>query len=406
MVHPGRVPGFSHPGELRVVVVTNVEPSNLRTIVAPLIRRRDIGSLSVVRDAAGPELGAKVTYLLPRSLSRTLVGRIAGRIARLLRHMRRCRPDVLMLIHWFPDAFYAMPLAAFFGVPVVGHIVGGRAELRDGARKVALTRLPLAVKWTAERLTKASLRRARVLTFTGGETREWYERQGVVGPRMVVLRAEMLADDAPRAWAERRTHIAYVGRVDADKRFDRCLRALRRVAERMPDLCVEVAGIGEPEARVLPDFESLKSALGDRLRFLGQVPHETVQDLLTRSLVLLLTSDSEGKSLAMLEAMSHGTVPVVTRVGDLAEVIEQSEGGIAVPLTGNEEENALRLAEATLGLLAGPDVWTARSRNAWRFVQREHGPTATADDWNEILTAIRQGSHVPGRDPFATDGAT
>ena len=51
----------------------------------------------------------------------------------------------------------------------------------------------------------------------------------------------------------------------------------------------------------------------------------------------MLTSRSEGLSIAMMEAMSNGCVPVVSNVGDLADAVEHGITGMLVDSDDPEE---------------------------------------------------------------------
>jgi glycosyltransferase involved in cell wall biosynthesis len=61
--------------------------------------------------------------------------------------------------------------------------------------------------------------------------------------------------------------------------------------------------------------------------------------------VYLSTSLSEGMSNALLEAMSHGVMPVVSRVSGAEDLVEEGVSGFLLP-PGDESALAARLAEA------------------------------------------------------------
>ena len=126
-----------------------------------------------------------------------------------------------------------------------------------------------------------------------------------------------------------------------------------------------------------------RAVLGDGLRLTGRV--ERVSEVLRRARVLLLTSDTEGRTLAVLEAMASGAVPVVTDVGDLREALDEGRGGIAVPLEASEEMVVAALSDAVVALL--DDEPRRQALAAWgrEYVRREHDPTRTREEWRAVI---------------------
>jgi glycosyltransferase involved in cell wall biosynthesis len=61
--------------------------------------------------------------------------------------------------------------------------------------------------------------------------------------------------------------------------------------------------------------------------------------------VYLSTSEFEGMSNALLEAMSHGVMPIASRVSGVGDVVEDGVSGLLVP-PGDEAALATRLEEA------------------------------------------------------------
>ena len=73
-----------------------------------------------------------------------------------------------------------------------------------------------------------------------------------------------------------------------------------------------------------------------------------MESILIRSKIFVLTSRTEGLSIAMAEAMASGVVPVVANVGDLADLVVDGVTGFLVTLD-NVPEFVQRAA-----LLLGP----------------------------------------------------
>jgi glycosyltransferase involved in cell wall biosynthesis len=104
-----------------------------------------------------------------------------------------------------------------------------------------------------------------------------------------------------------------------------------------------------------PGLEAIAAELGvaDAVRFAGA--RSDVPRLLRLFDVFALSSQTEGISVALLEAMAAGLPAVATAVGGNPEVVVEGETGRLVPAG-----DPARLGEALASLLADPD-----RRQAW-----------------------------------------
>jgi len=177
--------------------------------------------------------------------------------------------------------------------------------------------------------------------------------------------------------------LVYVGRADPDKRIDRLLKVLAAVGQRRPGTRVAVVSVAEAELMKYQELVTARAALGNGLNLLGRV--DSVSDVLSRAKVLLLTSDTEGRTLAVLEAMACGAVPVVTEVGDLVEALDEGRAGVSVPLQGSEENTVAALADAVVALLHDEPRREALAARCRAYVRREHDPARTRAEWQAVI---------------------
>ncbi len=136
------------------------------------------------------------------------------------------------------------------------------------------------------------------------------------------LRAELGCSNGTRL-------VGMVANVRESKGYEYFIRAARLVADSMPQ--VRFVAIGEVDASIGSGLLSLWSELGleHQLRFLGF--RRDVDRLLGDLDVFVLSSLSEGFSLATVEAMAAGRPVIVTRSGGPEEVIEDGVTGFLVP---------------------------------------------------------------------------
>lgn len=119
------------------------------------------------------------------------------------------------------------------------------------------------------------------------------------------------------------TIIGMIANIKMVKNPDLFLRVAFRICETHARSAFLLIGGGDR-------IEELKTqvrqrGLGDRIRLLGRV--EDVHPFLQALDVLMLTSNSEGKPMSLLEGMSHGLPVVATRVGGIPELVEDGENG-------------------------------------------------------------------------------
>jgi glycosyltransferase involved in cell wall biosynthesis len=150
---------------------------------------------------------------------------------------------------------------------------------------------------------------------------------------------------------------------------------MREVAAEVPGLRAVVVGDGV--LRV--SLESMASifGLGGHVTFTGHQPD--VASWLQRSRIFMLTSDSEGLALSLMEAMTCGAVPVVSAVGELPTLVEHGENGYVV--SGREPH---AFAAPVLQLLKAPEDLERFSSAAVR-ASRRFELQAVAAEWERAF---------------------
>jgi glycosyltransferase involved in cell wall biosynthesis len=78
--------------------------------------------------------------------------------------------------------------------------------------------------------------------------------------------------------------------------------------------------------------------LGTSVRFLGQVPHKEMPNLLAQTDIYVSTSLFDGTSVSLLEAMASGAFPIVTDIPANREWIIDGENGFLIQ---KEDDNLL-----------------------------------------------------------------
>ena len=120
--------------------------------------------------------------------------------------------------------------------------------------------------------------------------------------------------------------MSYVGRFTADKNPLLFIDAVALLAERVPG--VRALLIGDGPLRKIAERRAEELDVRSCMSFLGFQPD--AHRLHSIADVLVLTSESEGSPLVVLEAMAAGRPVVATDVGDVAQQIVHGESGYLV----------------------------------------------------------------------------
>ena len=129
--------------------------------------------------------------------------------------------------------------------------------------------------------------------------------------------------------------IFYAGRLTPRKDLLTLLEAFAKLAERLPDARLRIAGAedtGDPEGygQQLREFVNSRS-LADRVRFLGPLEKDQLLLEYARASVAVLAAVLETAPMAIAEAMAAATAVVTTDAGGCRHMVENGKTGRVVP---------------------------------------------------------------------------
>ncbi len=164
--------------------------------------------------------------------------------------------------------------------------------------------------------------------------------------------------------------IGTVGRLNWAKDQAGLIRAFGRVYGRQPDTALVLVGDGELRA----ELQRCAAAEGvaDHVHFLGD--RDDVRELLRGMDLFVLSSLSEGYSMALLEASAAALPIVATDVGGNGEIVHDGATGRLVPAS-----DVQALAGAMLTLLQEPARAMAMGQAARIWVEAEGSLEAMAE---------------------------
>ncbi len=280
-----------------------------------------------------------------------------------LRLLGGLRP-ALVHAHFGTDGVYALPVARRLGVPLVTTFHGFDATLSTAAllaspawANFALFRRRLAASGDLF-LCVSSFIRDRVLAmgFPPARIRLHY-----TGIDVAAVRARAPGEETPA--------ILHVGRLVEMKGTRYLIAAFAGLAQRHPGVRLEIVGDG-PLRRPLQAMAA-STGLGDRIGFLGALPHARVLERVRRAAMLVLPSvltasgRVEGLGMVLLEAAASGVPVVASRVGGIPEGMVDGQTGLLVPA-----RDAEALGAAIARLLDDPAARLGMGAAGRAFVER------------------------------------
>jgi colanic acid/amylovoran biosynthesis glycosyltransferase len=180
-------------------------------------------------------------------------------------------------------------------------------------------------------------------------------------------------------WMPDRFRMIYSGRFAVEqKRIYRVVAAMGAAIQKAPSAEGIFYGDG-PERQKLN--RTLKEWNG-RIRMGGLLASGEVQSALLEGQAFVLLSDFEGLSIALMEAMACGLVPIVTSTrSGVTDLIEDGVTGMIVP-----PDNPSAFAEAVKKLTSNPILWKKLSEAARRAViERGFTTENCANRWVKYL---------------------
>jgi glycosyltransferase involved in cell wall biosynthesis len=178
--------------------------------------------------------------------------------------------------------------------------------------------------------------------------------------------------------------IGYVGRmVQEQKRVMDFVPLVRELAHRDVPFQLQIIGDGPDRSELERQLKA--TGLAEHVEFAGWLSPEKVKARLRTMDVFLLLSEYEGLPVALLEAMAHGVVPVVTRIeSGNTQLVRDGENGFVLPI-GDTASFAARLAS----LASDREMLTALGRAAWE-TGKQYSIERMLDNYVSVFSEVAE----------------
>lgn len=171
-----------------------------------------------------------------------------------------------------------------------------------------------------------------------------------------------------------------VGRLAPDKNLDGLLSAWDRAVPELPPGWKLVI-VGEGPAREALEIKIAKLEFGSTIRMVGE--QQQVEQWLGAADVYVSSSNREGLSNTLLEAMASGLPSVVTRVSGATQLVEEAFAGLVVEVGDMEA-----MAAAMVDLASDIEIQARMSEAARRKVERSYSIDAVTDGHEKLYRKL------------------
>lgn len=178
-----------------------------------------------------------------------------------------------------------------------------------------------------------------------------------------------------KASDEKAKKIVNVGRLDVQKNQRLLIRAFARISEKYPDYILQIYGEGKLREELQQLIEEL--GLTEKVFLMGNILdiHEKIRD----AEMFVLSSDYEGLSNALLEALLMGIPCISTTCAGSTEIINDGENGLLVPIN-----DIYALTEAMMKLIEDKELAKKLGENALN-INNLVGEDIVVGKWDKLI---------------------
>lgn len=286
--------------------------------------------------------------------------------------------DFFIGYHIFPSSVTALLCARIFGARAIYQVTYGEAELAGGGWQ-AENALLRALGSPSEHVQSLALKMAfqfDLVIVRGSNARHFLERSGCNTRIEVVTGSVETHEDNTQP--NRDIDIIFVARMAESKRPLFLVEVVEALVTRFPNIHAWLVGDGEQLEIIKRKVKD--SSLEQNIELPGK--RKDVMKLLARSKIFVLPSRWEGVSIALMEAMISGAVPLVSDVGDMADFVKNGETGFIFKLEDSVESYAEKI-----GLLLTNETYLREiQNNAVAFVTSRSERKVVTQRWLNIFS--------------------
>jgi glycosyltransferase involved in cell wall biosynthesis len=331
--------------------------------------------LTMVAATTVPKMNNVQGAYAPKWLQK-IAGQVGARLLYFSWLAIKERPDVLVGFHILVNGLFVALLARLIGAKSVYICGGGPREVQGGGIKTEsriFNRIGQA-DFFIEKLLLTSVNAMSVVVTMGTSAIEYFKAKGITTRCEIVPGGFDNDVFCPDLNIEKKYDLILIGRLSEVKRVDRFLHGIKLAKAYRPDISAVIVGDGPDKLQLEKLTEEL--GLSDQVVFTGW--QNNIDFWIKQSSCFVLTSDSEGLSQALIQAMMTGLPAITSDVGDLGDVLKNDINGYLIKKLTHEE-----FAGAFVAMFAAPLQYSSFVRNALSATDAFTVPSVT-EQWQNI----------------------
>jgi glycosyltransferase involved in cell wall biosynthesis len=215
---------------------------------------------------------------------------------------------------------------------------------------------------------RGRLRTAKQVVCVSEYNQRWLGEHGMAKRTSVIRCGVRIPEEVPVT--ANAGEIVAVARLVEKKGIDVLIDAVASLAHRASAPRATIVGDGPERERL--QARAMRAGVGERVRFLGALPHEESLEVIDAAGVVCLPSrvaadgDMDGIPISLIEAMARGKPVVATAISGVPELVDDTCGRL-VPA-----EDVAALAGALEEFLAQPEASGAAGQAGRERVRERH----------------------------------
>ena len=273
------------------------------------------------------------------------------------RYLKQTKPDRVVS---FAGRINALVLTAGMGLGLPVVVSERNDPMHDGRSAM--------MRWYCDTM----YRRAKAIVFQNRHEQGCFS--AVHGPRSYII-PNPIRVTATREDRDFGYIITTAGRLTAQKNQKVLVSAMKQIYEACPQVKCRIYGEGELRQDLQAQIEAL--GLQDVVTLEGKV--SDIHKRLAQCDLFVMTSDFEGLSNALIEAMMVGLPCISTDYPGANELIQDGENGLLVSCGDHDA-----LAKAVIALMNDPGKMEQLARNAKQSAQ-QYNADLVLEQWREVI---------------------
>jgi glycosyltransferase involved in cell wall biosynthesis len=328
--------------------------------VVPFIKTGIFKEVYVFAENKGNPINSAKYILIPKiikNIKPKIIRKIIIRIyepIQILHYALKYKPDYINGIFTIPKGLNAFLVSKIVNSKSIVSVIGGVIEIKTYRKP----------QFYWENLNFYMLKNTKIVTTVGSKVTKYLVQNGVKKNKIFEFAGFVDTEVFYNKKIDRDIDILFVGTFRKLKGPDRIVKMVKIVKNNFPNINAVFLGTGYLFNEV--NLQINKFKLNSNISLLGY--RKDTESFYQRAKILVMPSRSEGLSMAMLESMACGCVPVVSNVGNLTDAAFNGTNSFVI----DDYNDIDSFVDKIQFLLENPDKRDEMAKNAIELVQKKY----------------------------------